>query len=136
VHRDDDPDLGTPLCPDCYDYVGQVPFNWYAPELWRRLTITLRRRLADRLGIPRTQLRDYITVNFAKVAEFQRRGVVPFHALVRLDGLGAGYSPPAVNVTAEQLGDAIARQGPGHLLQKAQITEPRRHLTGGTRLCR
>ena len=58
VHRDDDPDLGTPLCPDCYDYAGQVAFNWYAPELWRRFTITLRRRLADRLGIPRTQLRE------------------------------------------------------------------------------
>ena len=56
VHRDDDPDLGTPLCPDCYDYAGQVAFNWHAPELWRRFTITLRRRLADLLGIPRTQL--------------------------------------------------------------------------------
>ena len=63
VHRDDDPDLGTPLCPDCYDYAGQVAFNWYAPELWRRFTITLRRRLADRLGIPRTQLREHVTVS-------------------------------------------------------------------------
>ena len=97
VHRDDDPDLGTPLCPDCYDYAGQVAFNWYAPELWRRFTITLRRRLADRLGIPRTQLREYVTVNFAKVAEFQRRGVVHFHALVRLDGPGDDYPPPAVD---------------------------------------
>ena len=96
VHRDDDPDLGTPLCPDCYDYAGQVAFNWHAPELWRRFTITLRRRLADRLGIPRTQLREYVTVNFAKVAEFQRRGVVHFHALIRLDGPGDGYPPPAV----------------------------------------
>ena len=52
MHRDDDPDLGTPLCPDCYDYQGQVAFNWYAPELWRRFTITLRRRLAEQLGYP------------------------------------------------------------------------------------
>ena len=107
VHRDDDEALGAPLCPDCYDYAGQIAFNWYAPELWRRFTITLRRRLADRLGIPRTQLREYVKVNFAKVAEFQRRGVVHFHALVRLDGPGDNYPPPAVTVSAEQLGDAI-----------------------------
>ena len=31
---------------------GQVAFNWYAPELWRRFTITLRRRLAEQLGVP------------------------------------------------------------------------------------
>lgn len=107
VHRDDDPDLGAPVCPDCYDYAGQVAFNWYAPELWRRFTITLRRRLADRLGIPRTQLREHVRVSFAKVAEFQRRGVVHFHALVRLDGPGDNYPSPAIPVTAEQLADAI-----------------------------
>ena len=48
---------------------------------------------------------------FAKVAEFQRRGVVHFHALVRLDGPGDGYPPPAVPVTVEQLADAIQRRG-------------------------
>ena len=107
VHRDNDPDLGGPLCPDCYDYRGQVAFNWYAPEVWRRFTITLRRRLADLLGIPRSQLKDSVTVSFAKVAEFQRRGVVHFHALVRVDGPGDGYPPPTVPVTVEQLTQAV-----------------------------
>ncbi len=46
-------------------------------------------------------------MNFAKVAEFQRRGVVHFHALVRLDGPGDHFPPPAVAVAAEQLADAI-----------------------------
>ena len=46
------------------------------------------------LGIPRTTLREYVTVSFAKVAEFQRRGVVHFHALVRVDGPGAGNPRP------------------------------------------
>lgn len=107
IHRDDDPDLGAPLCAECYDYLGQVAFNWYAPEVWRRFTITLRRRLADLLGIPRTQLKDWVTVSFAKVAEFQRRGVVHFHALVRVDGPGDGYPPPAVPVAVEQLTQAV-----------------------------
>ena len=45
-HARDDPQLGEPLCPDCYDYTGSVLFNACAPELWRRFTITLRRTLA------------------------------------------------------------------------------------------
>ena len=56
VHAEDDPELGTPLCADCYDYPGHLAFNWYAPELWRRFTIALRRRIATHLGIPRSQL--------------------------------------------------------------------------------
>lgn len=32
-------------CPDCYDYTAHIAFNWHAPELWRRFTITLRRNL-------------------------------------------------------------------------------------------
>jgi hypothetical protein len=43
--------LGTPLCPDCYDYRGAVRFNWHAPELWRRFVIALRRDLATRAGV-------------------------------------------------------------------------------------
>ena len=43
-HPPDDNRLGEPLCPDCYDYTGSVLFNAYAPELWRRFTITLRRK--------------------------------------------------------------------------------------------
>src|SRR5215210_4483365 len=97
IHADTDPDLGTPLCPDCYDYEGQVAFNWYAPELWRRFTISLRRRLAEQLG-----------VSFAKVAEFQRRGIVHYHALIRLDGPGDNYPAPTVQLTEEQRHDAIS----------------------------
>jgi hypothetical protein len=107
IHAESDPDLGTPLCADCYDYGGQVAFNWYAPELWRRFTIALRRQLADRIGVQRPQLGEQLVVSFAKVAEFQRRGVVHFHALIRLDGPGDGHPAPALAVTAEQLGGAI-----------------------------
>jgi hypothetical protein len=32
-HSRDDPLLGEPLCPDCYDYTGSVLFNACAPEL-------------------------------------------------------------------------------------------------------
>ncbi|GAA3630972.1 replication initiator [Microlunatus ginsengisoli] len=107
VHAEDDPQLGTPLCVDCYDYHGHVAFNWYAPELWRRFTIALRRRIAAALGVPRSQLNKHVAVSFAKVAEFQRRGIVHFHALIRLDGPGDPYAPPTVELDAVQLGRLI-----------------------------
>ena len=50
IHGGDDPQVGQPLCPDCYDYASQVVWQWWAPELWRRFTITLRRVLAHHLG--------------------------------------------------------------------------------------
>ena len=112
IHTDSDPELGSPPCPECYDYGGQVAFNWYAPELWRRFTITLRRHLADLLGIRRSQLDDHLVVSFAKVAEFQRRGVVHFHALIRLDGPGEGYPAPALRVTVDQLRQAVSTAAP------------------------
>ncbi|EUA00762.1 putative replication initiator protein [Mycobacterium kansasii 824] len=84
IHASDDPEVGQPLCPDCYDYTGHVLFNWHAPELWRRFTIALRRAVADhlrRIGIDPNAVR----VSFVKVAEYQRRAVVHYHTIIRLD---------------------------------------------------
>ena len=36
-HDEDDPRLGEPLCPSCYDAQAQVLWNALAPELWRRI---------------------------------------------------------------------------------------------------
>ena len=95
-HAGDNPQLGEPLCPDCYDYTGAVLFNAYAPELWRRFTITLRRTLARQAGLTNKALATQVRVSYAKVAEYQRRGVVHFHAIIRLDGpVGATTTPPA-----------------------------------------
>ena len=35
-HHRDDPALGQPLCPDCYDHAGHVVWNNTAGELRRR----------------------------------------------------------------------------------------------------
>jgi hypothetical protein len=114
LHADDDLCLGEPLCPDCYDYTAAVAFNWYAPELWRRFTITLRRVLAKLLGVSASQLRQLVVPGYAKVAEFQRRGVVHFHAIIRLDGHGDDHPAPGISVTVEQLEEAI-RQAAAHV---------------------
>ncbi|MCP9968457.1 hypothetical protein LUX57_27595 [Actinomadura madurae] len=94
-HSADDPRLGEPLCPDCYDYTGSVLFNAMAPELWRRSTLALRRYLAKSAGLTQKEFRETLAVSFAKVAEYQRRGVVHFHAVIRFDGPNGPTTPPA-----------------------------------------
>jgi len=84
AHSGDDPEVGQPLCPDCYDYTGHVLFNWHAPELWRRFTIALRRAVKAHLRRIGSDP-DTVRVSFVKVAEYQRRAVVHYHTLIRLD---------------------------------------------------
>jgi hypothetical protein len=107
IHDRDDPRLGEPLCPDCYDYTGTVLFNACAPELWRRFTITLRRALARQAGLTNKALAAQVRVSFAKVAEYQRRGVVHFHAIIRVDGPAGPTTPPPVWATLTLLTAAI-----------------------------
>ncbi|MGW7478642.1 replication initiator [Nonomuraea muscovyensis] len=106
-HGADDPRLGEPLCPECYDYEGSVLFNAVAPELWRRFTEALRRRFARISCLTLKELREQLTISFAKVAEYQRRGVVHFHAVIRLDGPNGPTSPPPAWATADALTQAV-----------------------------
>lgn len=106
-HAEDDPALGTALDPQNYDYAGAVLFNNFAGDLWRRFTIYLRREIAARAGLTQAALKEVCRVSFGKVAEFQKRGAVHFHAVVRLDGPdGPDTSPPAW-ATTTLLDDAI-----------------------------
>ncbi|MGH3684463.1 MAG: replication initiator, partial [Pseudonocardiaceae bacterium] len=107
VHAEDDPRLGQPICPDCYDYPAHIAFNWHAPELWRRFTIAIRRTLAQQARLTAAEFTRRCRVSFVKVAEFQRRGVIHFHALIRLDSPGEDYQPPQITLDAAGLSDAI-----------------------------
>jgi hypothetical protein len=107
IHAEDDRRLGQPICPDCYDYPGHIAFNWHAPELWRRFTIAVRRALARQVGVTAAGFARRCRVSFVKVAEFQRRGVVHFHALIRLDAPDEDYQPPQINLDATGLAEAI-----------------------------
>jgi hypothetical protein len=108
-HSRDDAKLGVPLCADCYDYTGTVLFNAYAPELWRRFTITLGRTLARQAGMNSKALAAQVRISFAKVAEYQRRGVVHFHAIIRLDGPDGPAASPPEWATADLLTAAITQ---------------------------
>jgi hypothetical protein len=106
-HNADDACLGKPLCPDCYDYHAAVVWNAHAPELWRRTVITLRRRLAKLAKAHGVRVK----LSYAKVAEFQRRGLIHFHAIFRLDGHDPVHPqrtvPPHPALTADVLAEAI-----------------------------
>ncbi|WP_346185841.1 replication initiator protein RepSA [Streptomyces osmaniensis] len=106
-HADDDPALGTALAPDRYDYAGAVLWNNHAGDLWRRFTIYLRREVAARAGLTQSAMKEVCRVSFGKVAEFQKRGAVHFHAVVRLDGPDGPDSPPPAWATVALLDDAI-----------------------------
>jgi hypothetical protein len=106
-HKATDACLGRPLCPDCYDYSAAAVWNAHAPELWRRTTIAVRRRL-DKLAKAHGAR---VKLSYAKVAEFQRRGLIHFHAVFRLDGYDPVHPERTVSphpaFTAEVLAEVI-----------------------------
>jgi hypothetical protein len=67
----------------------------------------LRRHLATAVGITQTRLGEHLKVSFAKVAEYQRRGAVHFHAVIRVDGSEGPSSPPPSWATNELLSDVV-----------------------------
>jgi hypothetical protein len=108
-HEDTDRAVGQPICSDCYDYQSHAIWQWHAPELWRRFTIAANRGLARRVGTRPSRLKDIASIQFAKVGEYQRRGVIHFHALIRLDGPKTpdGITDPPPGVSADDLADIV-----------------------------
>jgi hypothetical protein len=84
-----------------------VRWNWHTPALWNRFIIELVRVLAARTGLSERAWRQRVRIAYAKVAEFQARGLVHFHAIVRLDGAEDRATAPGVTVSPEELCDAI-----------------------------
>ncbi|MBT2370158.1 replication initiation protein [Streptomyces sp. ISL-10] len=107
THPADAPELGTLLDPDTYDYEAAVLWNAHASKIWARFSIYLRREVAKRAGLSQRAFKEHARVSFAKVAEYQRRGGIHFHAVIRLDGPDGGDTPPPAWATAELLADAI-----------------------------
>ncbi|MQA14173.1 MAG: hypothetical protein GEV09_08365 [Pseudonocardiaceae bacterium] len=108
-HAEDAKCIGQPLCPQCYDYDHHVVWNAWAAELWRRTTITAHRQLRPLEKAHGVKLR----LSFAKVAEYQARGLIHFHALIRLDQVGPAdpdvvLAPPP-GITAVELDQVISR---------------------------
>ena len=108
-HDKDDELAGQALCLECDDYTGAVLFNAYAGDLWRRLSIYFRRELAAAVGMSRSAWSRTAKLSFLKVAEYQARGVVHFHAVIRLDGSDGPSSPPPAWATTDLLDECLRR---------------------------
>ncbi|MDN3055751.1 replication initiation protein [Streptomyces sp. SRF1] len=122
-HDQDDDALGTPLDSNTYDYESAVLWNAHAGLLWRRFSIYLRREVAKRAGLAQRAFREHARLSFAKVAEYQKRGAVHFHAVIRIDGPDGGDTPPPGWATAELLADAI-RAATTPATTRAQVVGP------------
>ncbi|MCQ4214470.1 replication initiator protein RepSA [Streptomyces longispororuber] len=107
AHPDNEPALGTPLDPAAYDYAGAVLFNNHAGDLWHRFVNRLRREIASRVGITQREFKEVARLSYGKVAEFQKRGAVHFHAVIRIDGPDGPDSPPPAWAATELLTRAI-----------------------------
>jgi hypothetical protein len=108
-HHPADPRVGAPLDPESYDYVGAVLWQVHAGQLWARFTTAVRRALAGQLGVAGRCFGHHARLSYAKVAEYQRRGLVHFHAAIRLDGPAGPGDPPPEGITGAQLREAILR---------------------------
>jgi hypothetical protein len=103
-HPEDAGIVGAPLCPDCYDYIGAVIWQASLGALWHRFTVYLPRQLARAHGITQAALRRQVRLSYVKIAEYQRRGLVHVHAIVRADGAPAPGTDPTLDALSSPPG--------------------------------
>ena len=123
-HEADDKRVGRPMCLDCYDHDHQAVWNLFCSgELWRRTKQAAERylaQLAKQRGIPpvyvpgpggKARPKPPVRIAHGKAAEFQARGAIHFHALLRLDGVDPAdpdaVIPPSAGFNSVDLDEAI-----------------------------
>lgn len=127
-HGPDDPVLGQPLRPECFDYDGAVLWNAHVSRLWNNTVQLLRRLLAEAGGLNQVSLRRAAQLHYLKVAEVQRRGLVHLHVIIRVDGRDGALSEPPSWITSELLAEVIRRA-----VRRANVADLRsRELRWGT----
>src|SRR5207245_2154240 len=104
--------IGTPLCAECFQYEDQVIWNAMASRLWHRTWVYFSRELAAVTGMTHKKLLSLVKPRMVKVGEYQRRGAIHFHAIIRLDAAPPAddpevVAPPPAQFTVEILEKAI-----------------------------
>jgi hypothetical protein len=106
-HQLDERLLGDPLCPECFDYRRAVLWNAHVSLLWVRTTTAIMRELARESKITVRAMPGLLRLSYLKVVEFQRRGLVHLHVVVRADGPEGPQSAPPAWLGPEELSRAI-----------------------------
>ncbi|MGO9558274.1 MAG: replication initiator [Acidimicrobiales bacterium] len=122
VHHGADDDLvGEAICQKCYRYDRQVIWNALVTELWRRTTIAVSRELGKCCGLTEKEMNALVRLSYVKVVEYQLRGAIHLHVVVRVDGRDGPEEDPPSFVTTEVLTDAI-RRGVRHAFVTFPVT--------------
>jgi len=100
---------GTPLCARCFDYRAAVLWNAQLSTLWHRTLVNLRRSLAAHHDVIEREFNAQVQLNYLKIAEVQRRGLIHIHAVFRLDGPEGPKSPPPHWINTDLVKLAMAR---------------------------
>ncbi|MGW6574249.1 replication initiator protein RepSA [Streptomyces sp. NPDC054945] len=136
-HQEDAAELGTALDPATYDYAAAVLFNNHAGQLWQRFTTRLRREIAAHAGLTQRELKEEARISYGKVAEFQKRGAIHFHAVIRVDGPVGPTSPPPSWASTELL-DRSIRAAVSHTYTSVTVPtagdQPARTFRWGTQI--
>jgi hypothetical protein len=102
--------------------------------------IVIQRALARLVGLQEAELRRLVRISYAKVAEFQRRGAIHFHAVLRLDAATecrcAGcLAPPPAPFTAGLLEEALRLAVPAVRVPCPAVNgQPERYARWGEQL--
>ncbi|MBQ6643512.1 MAG: replication initiation protein [Saccharopolyspora sp.] len=127
-------DDGQPRFPSRYDYTGHVLFNAHAGVLWHRFVTYLRSHLAKAAGIRVREFGDHARLSYAKVAEYQRRGALHVHAVIRLDGPDGATDHAPAWATPDLLADAIHAAHAQVRITTPEIDGRRRDLVWGRQI--
>ncbi len=88
-------------------------------------------------GITQRELKERARLSYGKVAEFQKRGALHFHAVIRIDGPDGPDTPPPSWATVDMLADAI-RAAAAHPYTSVSVPaaedQPARTFRWGTQL--
>jgi hypothetical protein len=106
-HGNADPLVGDPLCTECFDYRGAVLWNAHVAGLWARTCHRLYREVAGVAEVTSGQLRRSVRMSYFKVVEFQARGLVHLHVVLRADGGSGPAEPPPPWLDATALTEAM-----------------------------
>ncbi|GHH77556.1 hypothetical protein GCM10018793_25910 [Streptomyces sulfonofaciens] len=87
--------------------MSQVLWHAHAGKLWDRFALGVRRQLASAAGLAQSDFTAHARLSFARVAEYQRRGAVHIHAVVRLDGPAGPDDEAPSWATVDRLTEAV-----------------------------
>ena len=82
-------------------------FNAGVSELWRRTTIYALRALGALVGMSSQEAARRLRLSYVKVVEFQKRGSVRLHCLVRADTRDDEHGKAPVGINADKVATAL-----------------------------